>query len=96
VGPANAPSTESIKVTNNLTAVWVVNAGAFKIDTALDYAGINADVTIKIDDNSKWIDLNRSAQTEFVSVNEDTKKEDRRRTRICGLNHRHVPFDARE
>jgi hypothetical protein len=30
---------------NDLRAVWNIKTGASMVDTALDYAGINADVT---------------------------------------------------
>jgi hypothetical protein len=50
VGPANAPSIDSVKATHDLRAVWNIKTGTSMVDTALDYAGIKADVTIKLDE----------------------------------------------
>jgi hypothetical protein len=36
VGPANAPSTDSVKATNDLRAAWNIKTGASMFDTALE------------------------------------------------------------
>ena len=99
VGPANAPRNESVQATNNSRTVWCVNAGASTVDPALDYAGLQAEVTNKIENDWQWTD--RSAQADSVSVNEVI-----RRTKMAGAPE-HVdwiiateapdtPFDERE
>jgi hypothetical protein len=68
VGPTNTPRTESVQVTNNSRTVRCVNAGTSTVDTALDYAGLQAEVTNKIENDWQWTDP--SAQADFlVGVN---------------------------
>jgi alkyl hydroperoxide reductase subunit AhpF len=43
--------------------VTFIKTGTSMVDTALDYAGITAEVTIMIKTNSKWIDRKQPDST---------------------------------
>ena len=54
-GPADAPLSESVAAVNTARTVWIVNAGASTVETALDYIGIHAEVSVKIETDNEWI-----------------------------------------
>jgi len=67
-GLTSAPVSEMVAAVHITHTIWNVNVGALTVDSALDYLGIHAEISVHIELDSNWIEC--SAQQKFIPTAE--------------------------
>lgn len=67
-GPVDAPVSVLVAAVNISRTIWNVSAGASTVESALDFLGLDASITVRIEIDPEW--SRRSAQDDFVPIEE--------------------------